>query len=110
LAAEDPAAGNAELQFANGKLVATMTKAVNISTKNKVTNVPATDKSYKATIAAPTGAVSGFFTNPADSSKPKFSAIVLQKGQNQAAFGYFLSTVAKNGPTGESGGVTLRAK
>ena len=82
---------------------------VNISPKNKAASVPATDKSYKLAIAAPTGGFSGSFTHT-DNTVVKFSGIILQKGSNQAGFGYFLSTVPKNGPAGQAGGISLTAK
>jgi hypothetical protein len=83
---------------------------VNINTTNVVTNVPATDKSFMLKIDSAKGAISGTFTHT-DGTKPAFDGRILQKGANQAAFGYFLTTKPKviNG-SGESGGVTLMHK
>lgn len=109
LGAEDVAAGNATIVAEAGNLTSTKTLNVNISTKNKATSVPLTDKSYKLAISASTGGFSGAFTHT-DNTVVKFSGIILQKGINKAGFGYFLSTVPKSGPAGKAGGVSLTAK
>jgi hypothetical protein len=102
-------AGEALLQFADGKLANPLAKDVVISTTNKVTNVPATDKSFKLTIVAPTGVLQGNFTH-SDGKKPAFKGIIYQKGPTRGGYGYFRSVFVKDGPTGESGGVSLGAK
>ncbi len=103
------ATGGATIQFADGKLAGLVTKDVLISTANKVTNVPATDKSYKLTIVAPTGALGGSFTH-SDGKKPTFKGIIYQKGPTKGGYGYFLSVFVKGGPTGEGGGVSISPK
>jgi hypothetical protein len=110
LGPDDLVNGNATVQFADGKLTGVVPpKNINITGKNKVTNAPATDKTFKVTLVAPTGAMLGFFTHT-DLTKPKFKAIVYQKGLDAGAYGYFLSLQPKNGPPGEGGGVTILAK
>ena len=109
LGADNLLTGNATVQFADGKLAAPINKAVNITTKNKVTNAPATDKTFKLTLTASTGALKGNLTDDSG-KKPAFKGIVYQKGTIKGGFGYFLSTVPKGGPSGESGGVTVLAK
>ncbi len=101
--------GEATLQFEDGKLTGLITKDVIISTANKVTNVPETDKSIKLTVVAPTGALFGSFTH-SDGEKPAFKGTIFQKGPTKGGYGYFLSTVAPGGPTGESGGVSIKSK
>lgn len=101
-------AGEATLEIA--RLAGLLTKDVLISTANKVANVPATDKTYKLSIVASTGALAGNFTDTPGTSKPVIKAIIYQKGPTKGGYGYYLSTVPKGGPTGESGGITVRAK
>jgi Calx-beta domain len=103
------ASGEATLQFAGGKLSAPMQKDLLISTSNKVSNIPATDKSTKLSIASSTGALLGNFTH-SDGTKPAFKGIIYQKGPARGGYGYFLSTSPKLGPSGESGGVSVVAK
>jgi len=112
LGAENPTTGNAEIQFAAGKLPSPAPDPfdLNISIKNKVTNVPTTDKTRKVTISASTGAVTGFFFHTGDQKKAAFKGVIYQKGPEAGAFGYFLSAAVKNGPAGESGSVVLVAK
>ncbi len=109
LGADDLVAGNAILTAADGKLAAPVVKNVNITTKNKVTNAPATDKTFKVSFSAAKGTFAGAFTH-SDATKPKFTGIVFQKGPAAGGYGFFLSTKPKIGPTGESGGITLLAK
>lgn len=108
LGAEVPA-GNAALVAEAGGLLNANTLNVNISATNKVTIISTSDKAFKLKVVAPTGAFSGSFTHE-DDTVVKYSGIILQKGDNEAGFGYFLSTVPKNGPAGQSGGVSLTAK
>lgn len=109
LGADDLVNGNADVQFADGKLSSMIDVSVNIAVNNKVTNAPATDKSFKVSFSPTNGTVGGTFTH-SDGSKPKFIAIIYQKGANPGAYGYFLSTVPKNAPSGEGGGVSIFAK
>ena len=98
---------NATLTFSDGLLATSINKNVTISTSNKVTNSPVTDTSFTLAITATSGAISGTFTH-SDGTKPKFSGVILQKGANRAAFGYFLTVQPKDiTGLGESGAVSL---
>jgi hypothetical protein len=101
--------GNAKIEFSDGKLPALVSKNINISPANIVTAVPVTDHTIAATITRATGYVAGRFRH-SDGTKPVFKAVILQKGANPGAFGYFLSTVPRGATTGESGGVSITAK
>jgi hypothetical protein len=105
----DQVNGNATIEFTDGKLAASITKSLNISTNDAVARVPATDTSVKMTIDRDTGKVTGKFAH-SDGTKPKFKAIIYQKGANRGAFGFFLSTVPIGGSGGESGGVSVTPK
>jgi len=102
--------GNVQLTFDGGLLgggtPTTVTHQAGISNKNKVTNNPATDKDFTLTLVAATGAVKGVFKHT-DGTKPAYSGIIYQKGQNKGAYGFFLSNPTKNGPAGQGGGVTI---
>ena len=108
LGADDLQNGNANLQFFDGKLANPITKTVNISAKNKVTNAPA-DKSFSLKLTAATGLISGKFKH-SDNTSPAFAGALFQKGTTPGGYGFFLSTVPKAGPSGESGAVTLLKK
>lgn len=108
LPADDLTNGNADLKFFDGKLSGTVAKTVNISAKNKVTNAPA-DKTFSLKLTAATGLLAGKFPH-SDGTSPAFKGAIFQKGPTAGGYGYFLSTVPKAGPTGESGAVTLEAK
>ena len=105
---------NATLVFSDGLLEPSpVSKDVQISATNVVTKYsvfPALDTSYTLTITAATGKIAGDFTHT-DGTKPKFNGVILQKGANREAFGYFL-TVAPTVITGlgESGAVSLSRK
>jgi len=102
--------GNAELVFSDGLLTGPVTKAVNIDSKDKVTNAPATDKSFTLTIAQATGLFSGKFTH-SDATQPAFTGAIFQKGPQKGGYGHFLSTAPKvRDGTGEAGAVTLTKK
>ena len=101
---------NATLTFSDGLLSSSVVKDVQISTTNVVTKYatfPTLDTSYTLTITAAKGTIAGDFTHT-DGTKPKFNGIILQKGANGAAFGYFLTVAPKviDG-LGESGAVSL---
>jgi hypothetical protein len=108
LGAADLVNGNADLQFFEGKLAASVAKTVSISSKNKVTNVPA-DRSFSLGLTPASGLFAGKFKH-SDSTSPAFKGAIFQKGPNPGGYGFFLSTVPRNGPSGESGAVTLKAK
>ncbi|MDZ4289699.1 MAG: hypothetical protein U0984_17165 [Prosthecobacter sp.] len=104
-------AGNAVLEFQGGLLTSTITKYLNISSTNIVTKIPTTDTSYTLSLSATTGAFSGTFTpNWASPAlvKPTFKGILIQKGDNQGGYGFFLSN-STGGTGAESGNVTLSA-
>lgn len=103
--------GASTLAFSDGLLSTNVNKAVDIASTNKVTNVPATDKTFAVAIVSTTGDVKGTFT-PDETNNPKvktaFKGKVYQKGSNPGAYGFFLSPKPKviDG-LGESGGFSL---
>ncbi len=103
--AADLVNGNASLNFIDGLLGAPVSKPVSVDPATGAVKLPAGDKTFKLSLKAATGLLSGSFTHT-DARKPGFSGILLNKGANQGGFGYFLSTPAA-GATGESGGVFL---
>jgi hypothetical protein len=106
----DPANGNATLIFSDGKLTGPLSRNVNIDPANVVTNAPSTDKTFQLKIIKGSGQISGSFKHT-DLTHPPFRGIILQKGVNAGAFGFFLSKVPPTpGATGESGGVSLESK
>ena len=85
-------AGNATLTFSQGGLSAPKASPVNISTASNVSAAVPGDTSFTATIAPATGLFSGTFNytvSPVTTSK--FNGVILQKGTNNAGFGYFLT-------------------
>jgi hypothetical protein len=65
------------------------------------------DPTFSLAVTAAKGTISGTFTH-SDGTKPKFSGVILQKGANRAAFGYFLTVQPKDiTGLGESGAVSL---
>ena len=109
LALVDRVNGNALIEFGDGRLTALIQKKANISTANIVTLAPPTDHTASATITRATGLVAGSFRH-SDRTRTAFRAVILQKGANRGAFGYFLSTVPRGATTGESGGVSITPK
>lgn len=111
LQATGTANGNATLAFSDGKLTASpLNFNADVATNNKVTVLPAGSKAFSLSLVPGTGGFAGKFTH-SDNTSTAYVGVVLQKGANQAGFGYFLSTVPKGSvSTGESGGVTLSAK
>ncbi len=99
--------GNATLSFNDGALFAALEETLNVSSKNLAGNLPLSDASFKTTITASSGRVAGTFTHT-DGSTPAYQAIILQKGANAGARGFFLTVKPKVVDfTGQSGGVTL---
>jgi hypothetical protein len=109
LSVVDRVNGNALIEFSDGRLAALIQKNGNISTANLVSLAPPTDRTVSVTIARATGLVSGSFRH-SDKTRPAFRAVIMQKGANPGAFGYFLSTAPKGATTGESGGVSITPK
>ena len=108
LGADNLVSGNAALEFTDGKLASPVSKTVNVTTANRVTNAPA-DATFSLRLTPNQGLFSGKFKH-SDNTSPAFQGVILQKGANAAGFGFFLSTVPKSGPAGESGAVSLGAK
>lgn len=111
LAVINAASGNAEITFTGGLLDDDLTLPVNISSANTVTKPSAnTDGKFAMKIAAPTGLISGAFTD-SEGNKPSFGGIIYQKGINAGAYGYFLSAPVKEPDyLGQSGNFELLAK
>jgi uncharacterized repeat protein (TIGR01451 family) len=80
---------NATLSFVDGGLIERINKPLNISKANAVAKFDSKDASLSVTLTAATGKVSGTFTQ-SDGTKAAFNAIVMQKGANRGAFGYFV--------------------
>jgi hypothetical protein len=91
--------GNAELEFSGGPLAAPILKNVNVD--GKLIKPAVTDSSYTFTVTSSTGAFSGNVKGSDFSTTHK--GVILQKGANAGAYGFFLG---KN----LSGGVTVTAK
>ena len=110
LKAADPVNGNAGLTFSDGLLSGPITRSVNISPTNVATRPTSnTDTSFTLTIPA-SGIVTGVFTHT-DGTKPAFEGVIIQKGTQRGAYGYFLTKQpAVIDYTGQSGGVTALAK
>lgn len=110
LSAVNLESGNTSLTFSSGLLAANVVKNINIDTANKVSNAPATDKTFTFKLDAKTGKVSGTFTH-SDGTKPAWQGVILQKGANAGGYGFFLSSKPKviTG-LGESGAVQISAK
>lgn len=95
--------GNASLDFADGLLSAPVRFAVSVNPANGATiKIPANNPSFTAAMTAASGLVTGTFRHTNGSSRP-YKALLLNKGINQGAYGWFITT----GPNGEGGGVTL---
>lgn len=86
--------GNALVSFDGGHPAVSVSKAVNISSDNKVTKVDVADKSFSLKLTAATGEVSGDFTDT-NGKKIKYTGITLQKGGAAGTFGYFMSAAPR---------------
>ncbi len=108
----DAAAGNAVLEFADGKLDSDVLVAAFNIEGSKVVKVDKKDTSFTLSVAAKTGLIKGTFTPewvaPLERAKklPAFQGVLLQKGGNRAGWGFFLSNSA-NDLNPESGEVML---
>lgn len=98
-----------QLTFSEGKLTAPVEVRDFTLTGNKVTKIPTTNRSFTLSFVASTGIMRGTFTPSWTSAKlPAFTGIMLSKGANRGAWGYFLSN--ETGDTDpESGDVTFEA-
>ena len=85
-----------------------MTNTVHISPANAVTHVPL-NSSFTMAIAPATGMITGTFTH-SGSTQPAWQAVILNKGANKGARGFFMTTSPKvpNG-TGQDGEVQVTA-
>jgi hypothetical protein len=97
------------LQFADGKLTAQITKTNFNINGSTVTKIPAADTSFTLTTTATFGAFTGTIRPnwmPTATALPAFKGIILQKGANQGGFGFFLSNIPSDLDP-QSGGVSL---
>ena len=103
------ALGNATLTFAGGLLTSPVTKALNLTTTNLASTVPATDKSFSVKLDSTSGLFSGSFTHPAGATT--FQGVIIQAGANARGYGYFMSPSPKVlDYLGQSGRVELKAR
>jgi hypothetical protein len=99
--------GNVALAISDGQLSETLNKSANVSIADGVTKVPFNDSTFALSINRKTGMVIGSFSH-SDDSVPTYNAVILQKGPDAGAYGFFLTT-----PTvpidfsGEAGGIIL---
>lgn len=109
LGPKNPTSGNATLLFSAGKLISDVTvSALNIAT-SKITKIPTSNASFTLSLSQSTGLMKGTFSPnwpTPSSSKPQFRGILLQKGTNRMAQGFFLSN-ATGDTNPESGQVIL---
>jgi hypothetical protein len=111
LKAVDSVNGNIAATFSDGLLSGPVTRKENVSTAN-VASKPSsnTDAAFILTITPTTGVLSGTFTHT-DASKLSFLGVIIQKGTQRGAYGYFLSKLPTPVDfTGQSGGVSLIAQ
>ncbi|MES2599066.1 MAG: cadherin-like beta sandwich domain-containing protein [Verrucomicrobiota bacterium] len=110
LGAVDPNLGNTDLTFTQGLLANTIIKYVNLTTDNKLTTAPASDKNFTFKPAFATGLISGTFTYT-NNMKSAWQGVLMQKGANKGGHGYFMSVKpATLNYLGESGKVNWSAK
>lgn len=107
----DAVNGNVGASFSDGLLSGSLTRSVNVSTTNVATRPTSnTDAAFSMTITTASGLVKGIFTHT-DATKPEFLGVILQKGTQRGAFGYFLTKQpAVIDYKGESGGISLLGK
>lgn len=111
LGAVNTSDGNASLSFLEGLLTTTVSKNLNISPTNAVTNASVTDKTFTAALNKSSGEWKGTFTH-SDGKKPAWQATTFQKvGPHRGAHGFFLTVqpAPVNG-LGQSGAVSIEAK
>ena len=97
---------NATLTFADGQLTAPISHDITITTANLATNIP----NATLVIAKTTGLISGTFTHT-DHTTPAYQGVILQKGADAGASGYFMTVSPKVlDYLGESGAVQVLAK
>jgi len=97
---------NATLIFADGQLTAPISHDITITTGNLATNIP----NATLVITKATGLISGTFTHT-DHTTPAYQGVILQKGADAGASGYFMTVSPKVlDYLGESGAVQVLAK
>jgi hypothetical protein len=82
--------GNVTLALSGGNLTGDLVKSANLSTTDVVTKVPDNDPTFTILVNRLTGAVTGTFAHT-DDTLPSFNMIIIQKGPNAGARGYFLT-------------------
>jgi hypothetical protein len=110
LAPSDWILGNARLQFTDGKLPTTLTMGGFNIEGSKAIKISSVDNRSTLKMNAKTGWIHGNFTpNWLDSASklPTFQGVVLHKGANKGAYGFFISNRV-NDTQPESGRVILR--
>jgi hypothetical protein len=106
--------GNVTLSFTGGQLsVQQLVKSVNLTSTpvdpELVTRVPENDPTFTMKVNRAAGAITGVFDHT-DDTRPAYNAIILQKGPNAGARGFFLTKQPTPiDYTGESGKVTIQS-
>jgi len=111
LKAVHAANGNVEATFSDGLLSGSVTRNVNISPTN-VASKPSTntDAAFTLSITSASGLISGAFTHT-DGTKPAYQGVIIQKGTQRGAYGYFMTKQpAVVDYKGESGGAMALAR
>jgi hypothetical protein len=99
--------GNTALELSNGQLAPALVKSANLSTGDVVTKVPANDASFTMSVNRTSGVVSGTFRHT-DNTTCNYSGVILQKGPEAGARGFFLTKQPTPiNFTGESGSVKV---
>jgi hypothetical protein len=89
--------------FAASRPRRTLIKSANLNGADTATNVPA----FTMKVNRTTGAITGIFDHT-DDTKPAYNAVILQKGPNGGARGFFLTKQPTPiDDTGESGHVLI---
>ncbi len=111
LKAVDLVNGNVGITFSDGLLSSSIIRSVNISPTNVVTKPTTnTDANFTLSLTSSTGVLTGAVTHT-DGTKLTFQGVIIQKGTQRGAYGYFLTKQpAVIDYTGESGGVSLMAQ
>jgi hypothetical protein len=101
--------GNVTLTFSEGQILETsLIKSANLNvTTDVAANVPDNDPTFTMKVNRTTGAITGIFDHT-DDTKPAYNAVILQKGPNAGARGFFLTKQPTPiDYTGESGKVRV---
>jgi hypothetical protein len=100
--------GNVTLAFSDGQLEPPgLMKSANLNAADLVTKVPDNDPTFTMRVNRTTGAIAGDFAHM-DDSRPLYNAVIIQKGSDAGAYGYFLTKQpVPIDYTGQSGRVTI---